>query len=725
LNPSEANTSLQNELILAREMLAAEQARSRNIHAFGELAREATNTQAFGDLAAEHITSIFGLRASAFFVFAEDSGELVRSSVIGMDLKPADAFPAEDLAITWRDTKSEQEERRKTAIIYDGREGGAVRRMKLQQVIACPCYDAERNLVALLVGARTQVDRDETEPLTDDLLPSFTMFSEQAGGILTQLRNLQTNSTQLEAIKRSEQLLTLAIEGAQIGTWDRDELTGIAYFNEYWASIMGFTKAELGPPWPCWEDCTHPEDFEAAESAFDAHLRGETDIYEATYRTRHKDGHWVWILDRGRVMERDSDGRALRVCGTHIDISASKNAEAEHLAMQMQIQQSQKLESLGVLAGGVAHDFNNILTVIQANADLALWELHPKSTVRPHLEEIERGSKRAAGLAAQMLAFAGRDKLIVEPLNLTDLVGEMIQLLTVSISKDILLKHDRIGGQPVFEGDSSQIRQVVMNLIINAAEAIGSQAGEIIISTGTVHCDEHSLQDFPRSLLNPNSSPLVPGTYVMFEVKDSGCGMDDETRRRVFEPFFTTKFAGRGLGMAALLGILHRHGGALRFKSEVDNGTTFTIILPAKQALVIGDEWLPVSPQELQAESHGLILLVDDEQGIRKIGTQFLEHLGYEVVTACDGVEAVEVVSEQGAKLACVVLDLTMPRMGGDEAHRQIKQLAPDLPVILSSGYMERDATERFSEFGLAAFLKKPYSLQHLKLMLENTIRRL
>ena len=565
------------------------------------------------------------------------------------------------------------------------------------------------------MGARTKADAAETELLTDDLLPSFTMFGEQAGGILTQLRNLQTISTQLVAIKRSEQQLTMAIEGAEIGTWGRDEIAGTAYCNEYWASIIGYTKSELGAPWPLWKDCTHPEDFPAAEAAFNAHLRGETDLYEATYRTRHKLGHWVWILDRGRVVERDSKGRATQIFGIHIDISSSKNAEAESLAMEMQRQQSQKLESLGVLAGGVAHDFNNILTVIRANADLALLDLPPAAQVRSHLEEIERGAQRAAGLAAQMLAFAGRGELVVEPLNLTELVLEMIQLLTVSISKSILIEHNQIGGQSVLEGDSSQIRQVVMNLIINAAEAIGSHSGKVTISTGAIACDEKFLRGFPRSLMNPESKEMLPGMYVVLKVEDSGCGMDEETQRRIFEPFFTTKFAGRGLGMAALLGILHGHGGALGFESEPDTGTTFTIIFPAKKSAVVDDPLQPTSPQDLQSNGQGLVLLVDDEPSIRKIGTRLLERLGYGVVTASDGVEAVEVVREQGAQLACVVLDLTMPRMCGDEAYREIKQLLPDLPVVLSSGYIEREATERYSELGLAAYLEKPYSLADLK----------
>jgi PAS domain S-box-containing protein len=550
---------MERELFHSRRLLDTELARQRHIHDFGELARKAKDAKAFCQLAAEHVISTFQLEVSAAYVFAKVSGELDESHAIGITDEVA-----EDLALTWISTRSKEEPSQSTALIYDGTPQGAVHRNQLVQAIACPCYDSEGDLVALFFGARTKRNAEHTQEIESSLLPSFTMFTEHAGGVVSQLRNLATIAKQIAELRHSKDLLGLAIEGAQIGTWDHNELDGTLRFNEYWARIMGYSYEELVTAYPKWSDVTHPDDFEEAQKAYFAHLRGETELYEAVYRMRHKAGHWVWILDRGQVMKRDADGKALRVCGTHMDISDRKNAEADKLSLQKQVEQSQRLESLGVLAGGVAHDFNNILTVIQANTDLALLVLPQESEALLHLVEIERGARRAAGLAAQMLAFAGRGKFVIETIDLTVLVTEMIQLLRVSISKDIHLEHTSLMGSPSFEGDSSQIRQVVMNLIINASEAIGDRAGDIGITTGVVQCDASYLATFPASLRSATPSAMAPGTYVLLEVNDSGCGMDEEVVQKIFEPFFTTKFTGRGLGMAAVLGILRGHGGALR-----------------------------------------------------------------------------------------------------------------------------------------------------------------
>jgi two-component system cell cycle sensor histidine kinase/response regulator CckA len=355
---------------------------------------------------------------------------------------------------------------------------------------------------------------------------------------------------------------------------------------------------------------------------------------------------------------------------------------------------------------------------ILGNADLALEELSPLAPARENIKEIEKASRRAAGLAKQMLAYSGKGRFVIEPIDLNEFVGEMAHLLEVSISKKAVLKHNFADNLPAFDGDATQIRQIIMNLITNASEAIGDTSGVIALSTGAMDCDRAYLDGVNEILRASLDEPLAEGVYTYVEVADTGCGMDAQTIEKIFDPFFTTKFTGRGLGMCAVLGIVRGHKGAIKVYSEVGKGTTFKVLFPANE--LPEEKRGPAQTKRGTSEEapvpgfSGTVLIADDEETVRAVGKQMLERMGFDVLTAPDGREGVEVFREHAGEIVCVLLDLTMPHMDGEEAFRQLRRIRPGVKVILCSGYNEQDATQRFYGKGLAGFIQKPYTLAKL-----------
>ena len=405
---------------------------------------------------------------------------------------------------------------------------------------------------------------------------------------------------------------------------------------------------------------------------------------------------------------KDSKGNVIGLIGIITDISDRKRAEEEKLNLERQVQRAQKMESLGVLAGGIAHDFNNILMAVLGHAELALEGISPMSPARRNLEEIAIAARRAADLSLQMLAYAGKATFVLEKVALRDLVEEMVHLLEAAISKKAVLNLNLEQGLPPVEADPSQIRQIVMNLIINASEAIGNRSGEITVSVGATRCDEEYLR---KTELR---EALAPGLYVHMEVSDTGCGMDAETRARIFEPFFSTKFTGRGLGLAAALGIVRAHKGALKVFSEPGKGTTFKVLLPALEEAPEGVRTSESSPPSA-LRGTGTILLVDDEESLLALGARMLEHLGFTVQTAADGQQALDLYKERGKEIDLVLMDLTMPYMDGAESFDELRRLNPDVPIVLASGYSREDVAARFAGKRLDGVLQKPYTISKLR----------
>jgi len=405
----------------------------------------------------------------------------------------------------------------------------------------------------------------------------------------------------------------------------------------------------------------------------------------------------------------DAAGKTQSVLAIVQDITERKQLEAERLALERQLFHTQKLESLGVLAGGIAHDFNNLLAAIIGNVELGKRRMNPESPAVTNLERIEQAAERAADLAKQMLAYSGKGKFVVEPLDLNLLLEEMLHMLQVSISKKAVLRFNLHRPLPSVEADATQMRQILMNLVINASEAISDKSGVIALTTGCMDCDDSYLH---QVWLDEN---LHPGLYVYLEVADTGCGMSKETLAKLFDPFFTTKFTGRGLGMAAVMGIVRGHKGAIRVYSEVDKGTTFKILLPASSSPA---ELCNDTTEKTNWQGSGKILLVDDEASVRDIGVEMLTEVGFETITATDGRDALEKF-QQHPDIDAVILDLTMPKMDGEQCFRELRRLDPDIKVIMSSGYSEQEVTQKFLGKGLAGFIQKPYKLSTLREMLQ------
>ncbi len=457
----------------------------------------------------------------------------------------------------------------------------------------------------------------------------------------------------------------------------------------------------------------HPDDVPALRDSTERSAR-ELLPWNHEYRMRFADGTVRW--HHGTALpQREPDGSVLWH-GFISDITEQKASAAALANLERKIQETQKLESLGVLAGGIAHDFNNLLTSILGNATLASMELPSGSPVQQYLEAIRRGSLRAADLCKQMLAYSGKGRFLVQPIGLNALIEETTQLLALSISKQAVLRFHLTPGLPAVEGDATQLRQVIMNLVINASEAIGARSGVIGISTGLTRVDRAYLGG---TILAPE---LPPGTYVCLEVSDNGCGMDAATQARIFDPFFTTKFTGRGLGLAAVLGIVRGHKGALKVYSEPGRGTTFKILLPCSATAAEPAALPPSAPPAWHGK--GTVLVVDDEETVRSTAAAMLKKLGFGVALVADGRQAVEVFRAAPDHFDLVLMDLTMPHLDGQQAYAELRRLRADVRVVLMSGFSEEEAVSQFTGKGLAGFLQKPFQHEDLSAALRAALER-
>jgi two-component system cell cycle sensor histidine kinase/response regulator CckA len=515
-----------------------------------------------------------------------------------------------------------------------------------------------------------------------------------------------------EQLKRSRERYRDLVETIEDWIWEVDAAGRYTYVSPRVTDILGYRPDELLGKKPF--HLMPPKEAETVSRVFNNLVSAKRRIVGLENVNTHKDGHEV-VLETSGVPFLDAHGKLLGYRGVDRDVTERKRAEEERRRLEAQLHHAQKLESLGVLAGGIAHDFNNILVAILGNADLALSEVGPRSQLRDNLVGIAEAAKRAAELCKQMLAYAGKERFVVEPVNLSDVVSEMTHILEVSISKKAILRYSFATDLPAIEADAAQLHQVVMNLITNASDALGEERGVIAISTGCIYCDREYLFEAG------GSQDMAEGTYVYLEVTDSGIGMDESTRERIFEPFFTTKFSGRGLGLASTLGIVQGHRGALKVTSEPGRGSTFRVLFPtvarrvtvAEESSRDGSEWVGV----------GTVLLVDDEDAVRSVGKRMLQLVGFDVVTASGGRDALRVFSENPEDVALVVLDLTMPDMDGEETFEALRAIRRDVPVLLSSGHSELEVMQRFKEKSIAGFIQKPYELAILREMVRSAIR--
>jgi len=397
------------------------------------------------------------------------------------------------------------------------------------------------------------------------------------------------------------------------------------------------------------------------------------------------------------------------------DITDNVAAERHRGLLESKLLDAQKLESLGILAGGVAHDFNNLLTGILGNVSLMRLELPVSSALCEHVDQIEAVTIRAADLCRQLLAYSGKGRFVVRPLDLSEIARQTAPLLQLSVGRNATLRLDLSDELPPVEADATQMRQVLINLVVNAAEALGERSGVIGVSSGLIHAKGEYLR---KTFLAPE---LADGNYVFVEVSDNGCGMGHDTQAKIFDPFFSTKFTGRGLGLSAVLGIVRGHKGAIKVYSELGRGTTIKLLFPA-----LGDKGARVAPAaaaQATLQRRGTVLVVDDEEVVRGVTSRILGSYGFDVIVASDGREGVARFSERRQEIVAILMDLTMPKMDGVDAFREIRALDERIPVLLMSGYNEQDAVMRFAGKGLAGFLQKPFTVEMLRERLMSVLR--
>ena len=488
----------------------------------------------------------------------------------------------------------------------------------------------------------------------------------------------------------------------------KDSESRYIYINRFMRKAFNADESWIGRP---TSECFPMDEAHSLiqhdRDAFDKNYSIDTQkVVDSNGKERH------FQIHKFRISKGDNENDMLG--GIGLDITDKLHAEKAREKLEAQIQHTQKLESLGVLAGGIAHDFNNILMAILGYADLALLDTPRDSPAVSSLHEIEKATRNAADLSKQMLAYSGKGTFQIIKLNVNEIIQEMTHLLEISISKNAVIKYNLHDDLPPIEADPSQIRQIIMNLVTNASDALDKTSGVISITTNLMECDMDYLSTTYMNYQLPD------GKYVYLEVSDTGSGMDEETLSKLFDPFFTTKSTGRGLGLSAVLGIIRGHRGTVKVYSELGKGTSFKILIPSVEG---EPEQISISNENEQDISlKGTLLLVDDESSIRDIGKAMLEKTGYNVITSSDGREALEIFRERHEEIVCVILDLTMPHMDGEETFREMRRVQNDVCVIISSGYNSQDVTRRFIGKGLAGFIQKPYRLSELITKLKEVI---
>jgi PAS domain S-box-containing protein len=523
------------------------------------------------------------------------------------------------------------------------------------------------------------------------------LHPRDGGGLEVYFRDITDRKRSEEAMRASEERFRRLFDANIVGIVCANS-EAIYEANDAFLEMMGVTREEFARTGLPLRGLTPPEySFRDEEAQREMLGKGSFRPFEKEYLRR--DGSRVPILMGGSLLQ---ESPVQCICFI-LDLTERKQLERRVL-------EAQKLESLGVLAGGVAHDFNNLLVGVMGNASLAkemLEEPHPASEL---LESVLTASEHAALLTKQMLAYSGKGRFVLEPVVLSELVEEITPIVQPSISKKVSVRSELASGLPAVEADRSQMQQILTNLLLNASEAIGETAGAITVRTSS------------RTIVRTETAQtgeLTPGNYVCLEVEDTGCGMDEPTRRRIFDPFFSTKFTGRGLGLAAVAGIVRGHQGAIRVNSVPGRGSRFTVFLPA-----VSRPERPVEAPEAAEElrGSGTILVVDDEAVVRSMAKRGLEHFGYEVRLAESGPEAVELARAGGVD--AVLLDLSMPGMSGQETLVELRKVDARVPVVLSSGYNEAETMRLFEGMEVAGFIQKPYRGPHLAKKVKEALGR-
>lgn len=572
---------------------------------------------------------------------------------------------------------------------------GRIRQVFLSTIESGDISRSERyeNEIVTRKGELLLVDWANTVTLDDrgDIVEVISL-----GVDLTERRRSQ------DALQKSEERLRLALAGADLGIWDWNIQGKEVVFNDRWAEMVGYSPDELPPGEETFFSLVHPDDRSSVREAIQMHLRGKSASIDIEFRMRHKSGAWIWVLSRGQVIERDADKKALRVCGTHLEITERKKAQEEKERLEAQLLQAQKMESVGRLAGGVAHDFNNMLGVILGRTEIALALEGETGRLAPHLLEIQKAAQRSADLTRQLLAFARKEKIFPKTFALNEHVEGMLKMLRRLMGEDIELTWRPDASSPRVKLDPSQLDQILANLCVNARDAIAG-TGAVVIATGAAF--------FEEGRCPPD---LAPGNYALLSVGDDGCGMDEEMLQNIFDPFFTTKEQGRGtgLGLAMVYGIVKQNGGFIDVHSRPGEGTTFTIYFPSCDEPSGQAAEMPRA--KAIAGGKETVLVVEDETANLAIVTEMLRGLGYTVIPASTPSEAMERAKEHANEIDLLLTDVIMPEMNGRDLARNVLGHCPQAKLLFMSGY----TADVMARGGVVdeelPFIEKPFSLMAL-----------
>ena len=534
------------------------------------------------------------------------------------------------------------------------------------------------------------------------LLSLFLRGQQRRASLVRQI--VAERTAELTESRRKLDSFLRAMPGmAYRGTYD-DKLN-LDFVSEGAFALTGWEAGEFLAGRIHLRDFIHPDDLPRVRAITREGLETRREI-EVEYRIRTREGGEKWLLSRGRGVYHQGELPVFE--GLAIDITAQKNAEGERLALERKLLEGQKLESLGLLAGGIAHDFNNLLTSILGNAGIARLALPPGAPVETQLVAIEDGATRAAELCRQMLAYAGKGRFIVEAVDVSALAEGLVPLLEISIARKARLRLDLDRSLPAVMADATQLRQIVMNLVLNAVDAGVEGKGEIALSTGTLRAN--------RAVLDAAvaGSALTEGEFVFLEVRDNGSGMPPEVLSRIFDPFFTTKFAGRGLGLAAVLGIVRGHHAALAVESAPGHGSVFRLLLPVAHGVMVPRP--PPAPPTTAWQYTGHALLVDDDEAVRIVAGAMMHSFGFTVRAVPDGRSGLDVFREKPGNFDIVLLDLLMPGLTGEQTLEILRTIQPDIRVLIISGFSESDVMQRLAnDRGPFKFLHKPFKRSELE----------
>lgn len=518
--------------------------------------------------------------------------------------------------------------------------------------------------------------------------------------ILSYCRDITERKKAEDSIRESEERWQFALEGSGAGVWDWDIVRGTVFYSERWKSMLGFGRKDFPDNENLWHLLVHPDDRPWVSEELKRHLRDEIPVYLTEHRLRCKDGSWKWILDRGKVMSRDTSGAPLRMVGTYTDITDRKRLEE-------QLRQAQKMEAVGELAGGIAHDFNNILTAIIGRIYLLQTKLADRDELLAHADQIAYAAERAANLTQSLLAFSREQIINLQRKDLNEIVRHSGKLFSKLVREDMEISMNLATANPVVLADEVQLEQVLLNLVANARDAL-PKGGRIMIATDTLWFDEKYVAAHGFGRVGP---------YAVLTVSDTGTGMDEKTRARIFEPFFTTKEVGKGtgLGLSIVYGIVKQHNGHINVYSEPGAGTTFRIYLPAVEGVVDPGE---TADSDLPPTGRGTVLVAEDEESVRTLTRTILTEFGYRVIEAENGIEAVVKFRENVDRIDAVLLDVIMPRMNGREAREEILKTRPDAKILFMSGYTGDILGQQGLIAGETGLIQKPLKPRDLLLKL-------